>query len=722
MSGESAMSRRDELRPRGHRTYSVAPAAPARYNGLVIIEALRPHAPRRTAILRRTTTCLSIERRRRFPTTSAAARRLRGVGAPLGARHAMKRSAWACVGRRAARRMLGLSLLHVLGRACQPEPRLVLGLRPPRGPPPGARPHACCSRSSTWRASTGARCSMPGRGRRYRRAPRSSSSLGGRLAFTGRKQRARHRPARSRPCSTTWVDHAKDRAADYRLDGWDAPCRARQGRGVRRGAGDHEHGTARGVRGRGRRVHRRADPRPRGDQCGARHRPVGARAPIHEPTGDIAGYTESTSTDSWPTRRLAGRHRRRPRASQQGPRPLAEGDHAPPPARRAAGRPPHHHVQRRQQRADAEHQPRARVPLHRGAPDLPDPARVHRSADTGEAMITIEPFDACGQRRRASAAVRVRDRHRHRARARTTRRRRWTSRSIGYRERQSWTKTSAVARRATTARSSATPLLELCNTWRPTVTSRAGSTSPCAPTAGARASAPSCSVRSPRRRAADERTVLNARRTEEDMPGDAFLQGARHGEALPSSGVAAWSLADVDRPMLEDWVAQGQGTGRDYSLFGFDDVCPEDILETLRAHQRRDEHRAEGRPRHGGQPLDPGALPRGRSAVCAGRERTWTFLARHEPTGELAGFTELLWADWDGRRSCGRATPASTPRTATRASVGGSRRRCSSVLDEQPAGHPHRHLERGKQPAHARHQRRTGLLPVKHYGNWQISD
>jgi len=106
--------------------------------------------------------------------------------------------------------------------------------------------------------------------------------------------------------------------------------------------------------------------------------------------------------------------------------------------------------------------------------------------------------------------------------------------------------------------------------------------------------------------------------------------------------------AELDRSMLEEWVTRANERAGEYSLIAFDDGCPDELLEAyvgvidvMNTAPREDldmedEHYTAERVRE-------------REA----RERTrrmhrLTLLARHDPSGELAGFTEIESADWMG--------------------------------------------------------------------------
>jgi GNAT superfamily N-acetyltransferase len=124
--------------------------------------------------------------------------------------------------------------------------------------------------------------------------------------------------------------------------------------------------------------------------------------------------------------------------------------------------------------------------------------------------------------------------------------------------------------------------------------------------------------------------------------GPSFVE-AIGGEAKQAAHVNHLPLAEVDRPMLEGWVAEAATRAAEYELIGWDgpvpddhlanwldlvvvmNTAPQDDLElndfTLTAEQVRDAER---------------------QAAAMGLEH-WTLVARHRPTGEWAGFHDVSW-------------------------------------------------------------------------------
>jgi GNAT superfamily N-acetyltransferase len=141
--------------------------------------------------------------------------------------------------------------------------------------------------------------------------------------------------------------------------------------------------------------------------------------------------------------------------------------------------------------------------------------------------------------------------------------------------------------------------------------------------------------------AADGRTVLETW-SSQGTSGDAFA--AHLGmETRYVERRSRLLTADVDRSMLEDWITRAKERASDYMMFGFDDACPEDIIDEYVAVNdvmntapreeldMEDEHYTPDRVRE----RDARAAKRG--------DHLWSLMVRHDSTGHLAGYTEIEW-------------------------------------------------------------------------------
>lgn len=219
--------------------------------------------------------------------------------------------------------------------------------------------------------------------------------------------------------------------------------------------------------------------------------------------------------------------------------------------------------------------------------------------------------------------------------------------------------------------------------------------------------------------AADDRTVLNAWAAEESA-GDAFLAAL----GLEKRSVERRSRLlthELDRSMLEEWVERAAERAAGYSLIGFDDHCPDewvepyvtlfDVMNTaprddldmedwhhtperIREHERRREW---------------------------ARRHKWSIIARHDATGALAGFTEVIGAEWETDLIWQEDTgvdPAHREKGLGRWLKAAMLLR---LLDERPEVRRIDTWNAGSNRPMLAINVALGFRPVKHYGDWQIS-
>lgn len=125
-------------------------------------------------------------------------------------------------------------------------------------------------------------------------------------------------------------------------------------------------------------------------------------------------------------------------------------------------------------------------------------------------------------------------------------------------------------------------------------------------------------------------------------PGDPFLRsmGAQLRQVERRS---ALRRADLDRRRLQSWVEGARERAAAYSLVSWDGPCPEEWLSAfcdlkavmntapLDGLERDDDHHT------------PVQWREREAALAAQGFDTWTLCAHHDPSGELAGLTELLF-------------------------------------------------------------------------------
>jgi len=131
--------------------------------------------------------------------------------------------------------------------------------------------------------------------------------------------------------------------------------------------------------------------------------------------------------------------------------------------------------------------------------------------------------------------------------------------------------------------------------------------------------------------------------TDSDVPaGRAFMEriGARAGLV---ERISQLELADLDRDLLEEWPARAQERAGDFELGLWEGPYPEAEIEAI--VKMRDVMNTA--PREDLELEDFESTPeilRQIEAMLAQRQmERWTMYARHVESGELAGYTEVLW-------------------------------------------------------------------------------
>jgi GNAT superfamily N-acetyltransferase len=142
----------------------------------------------------------------------------------------------------------------------------------------------------------------------------------------------------------------------------------------------------------------------------------------------------------------------------------------------------------------------------------------------------------------------------------------------------------------------------------------------------------------------DDRTVVGSGSIE-GSGGDAFAQAFGF-ERKATERKSRLTIDDVDRSMLEGWVARAAERATDYELFAFDDRCPDDVLEPFVELWRvtntapRDDLDMED------ELPTPERFREQEDKQLANGESSWRLVARHRDSGAYAGFTELFFAPY----------------------------------------------------------------------------
>jgi GNAT superfamily N-acetyltransferase len=171
--------------------------------------------------------------------------------------------------------------------------------------------------------------------------------------------------------------------------------------------------------------------------------------------------------------------------------------------------------------------------------------------------------------------------------------------------------------------------------------------------------------------------------------------------------------------MLEEWVARAKERASEYSLIGFDDVCPEEWLEQYVAvndvMNTAPLERLDMEDFH----LTPERVREKEARRARTHRHAWTLIARHEPTGYFAGFTEVGFADWMGDLMWQGDTgvdPAHRDKGLGRWLKAAMALR---VLDERPEVSRIDTWNAGSNRPMLAINVAMGFRPLKYYGNWQ---
>lgn len=141
---------------------------------------------------------------------------------------------------------------------------------------------------------------------------------------------------------------------------------------------------------------------------------------------------------------------------------------------------------------------------------------------------------------------------------------------------------------------------------------------------------------------AEERTLVMGG-THERVPAGADFAGRIGAEAGQEVHTNRLVLAEVDRPMIDRWVEQGPLRAEDYSLLALEGPYPDEEAEGILACH----HIMNTAPRDGLDMEDENwtveQMREWEKSMLATRLERWSLFARHEPSGELVGFTEVGW-------------------------------------------------------------------------------
>jgi mycothiol synthase len=101
--------------------------------------------------------------------------------------------------------------------------------------------------------------------------------------------------------------------------------------------------------------------------------------------------------------------------------------------------------------------------------------------------------------------------------------------------------------------------------------------------------------------------------------------------------------AEVDRSLLEAWVARAAERAAGYSLVAWDDRCPDELLGAFAGVMAVMNTAPRGEMDMEDEVFTPELIRQHTEAYRAKGTRVWVVAARHDPTGELVGYTAVFF-------------------------------------------------------------------------------
>jgi mycothiol synthase len=143
--------------------------------------------------------------------------------------------------------------------------------------------------------------------------------------------------------------------------------------------------------------------------------------------------------------------------------------------------------------------------------------------------------------------------------------------------------------------------------------------------------------------------------------------------------------AEVDRALLDAWIARAPERAAGYSLVAWDDHCPNELLEQFTAVQGVMNTAPRGELDMEDEVYTPEMVREFEGSMVAKGTRIWTLAARRDATGELVGYTALFLRKhrpWHAQQGDTGVDPAHRDKGLGRWLKAVNLRR---LLDERPA-------------------------------------
>ena len=178
--------------------------------------------------------------------------------------------------------------------------------------------------------------------------------------------------------------------------------------------------------------------------------------------------------------------------------------------------------------------------------------------------------------------------------------------------------------------------------------------------------------------------------------------------------------AGIDRARLETWVLRARERAAGYSLVAWDGPCPDALIEDFATLKHVMNTAPKDALDHDDHRFNPERWRQVEDFLLARGYRWWTICARHDGSGELAGYTEIV-------------LPSRWPSQAYQEDTGvwpkhrnrGLGRWLKAVmalriLDEQPAVERIETWNAGSNEAMLAINVAMGFAPVENWGDWQV--
>ncbi|HZU73487.1 MAG TPA: GNAT family N-acetyltransferase [Acidimicrobiales bacterium] len=132
--------------------------------------------------------------------------------------------------------------------------------------------------------------------------------------------------------------------------------------------------------------------------------------------------------------------------------------------------------------------------------------------------------------------------------------------------------------------------------------------------------------------------------TEERLPAGAAFCLRLGAERALDMHCNRLELGRVDRAMIRSWIAEAEISAADYELVAIDGAAPDDLLAPVAELYAVMNDAPRGSLDFEDEHMTPEQLRQGTAMATADGTELWLLLARHRPSGRLAGLTAVEWS------------------------------------------------------------------------------